>query len=160
MKSLTTITKAVLITALLTLGFMSCEKCSGCDFKKKKPEPKKFTTRMEVTEGVKPLDQQVEEIKKGVPLPKDLLHCGDDPVRHGALPNPDQPGEFICPPELPREPVCAYYYDLATKEPDLVRTQEAANACSLCGRQFKKGERYVDKFFNQKLIGYTKGPCP
>ena len=160
MKSNKIVLPVVLVAVLLSLGFASCDKCSGCESETKKPKPQKIAVPMEVTEGVKPLDQQLEQMTKGPPVPEDLLHCGNDPARHGAIPHPDRPGEFTCPPDLPRELVCAYYYDLASKDPERVRLQEAVNACRLCATQFKKDETYADDFFNQKLIGFTKGPCP
>ena len=92
-------------------------------------------------------------------LPRDLYHCGDDPFKHGGELNYKSTPPYICPKDLPEKPVCAYYRNLSSSNPNRIEKHTFKNRCILCVHYYSKNERWESKNFTMELLGYSRGKC-
>lgn len=148
---------ALSIALVMTATSAGCIKGCGQDTETEPVVEKK-------TESKPPADSHKIKIDSAsftgeIVVPDELLMCGNDPTYHGAVPVPGRKGLYDCPPDLPNEPICAYYVESPSRDITEARVNQYRNPCQLCVFYFKKDETWESGSRTYTLIGYAEGNC-
>lgn len=92
--------------------------------------------------------------------PSGLAQCPAHPSSLGAVETENMPGRFICPPELPADPVCGFFTLEDDPRAGRAYYQPFRNKCMICARIFNQGGAFHMRGQTYKFMGYQKGDCP